>query len=435
MRLSEGLLCQPGALGYPCRTKGRGLLKSMADRPLQDKRILLGVTGGIAAYKAAELARLLTGAGAEVQVVMTGAATEFVGPLTFQALTGRAVRSALFDPAHEAAMGHIELARWADLILIAPASANTLARLANGLADDLLSTLCLASPAPIAVAPAMNQQMWRAPATAENIARLVARGVHVWGPESGEQACGDVGPGRMREPADLLADVQHLLLGGRLNGLRALVTAGPTREPVDPVRYIGNRSSGKMGYAVAEALAAEGAEVTLVSGPVELPAPRGVQRVMVETAEQMQQAVMARIAGCGLFVATAAVADYRPASPAGQKLKKDADAMSVDLVKNPDILAAVAASDGAPFTVGFAAETEHLAEFAEAKRRAKGVDMIAANRVGEGLAFGTDDNALRVSWEGGSVELPRTDKKRLARQLVQLIAERLHAQAPAEDPR
>jgi phosphopantothenoylcysteine decarboxylase/phosphopantothenate--cysteine ligase len=281
----------------------------------------------------------------------------------------------------------------------------------------------------------MNQQMWRHPATAENLSRLIARGVHVWGPESGEQACGDVGPGRMREPAELLADIQHLLLGGRLNGLRALVTAGPTREPVDPVRFLGNRSSGKMGYAVAAALAAEGAEVTLVSGPVGLEAPRGVQRVRVETALQMREAVMARVAGCGLFVATAAVADYRPAEPAGQKIKKDADALSVALVKNPDILAEVAALPEAPFTVGFAAETERLAEFAEAKRRAKGVDMIAANLVGEGVAFETDDNALLVSWEGGSQALPRTDKRHLASQLVTLIAERLHAQAPAEDPR
>jgi phosphopantothenoylcysteine decarboxylase/phosphopantothenate--cysteine ligase len=407
----------------------------MSVNSLQDKRILLGVSGGIAAYKAAELARALVGAGAEVQVVMTEAATAFVGPLTFQALTGRAVRTALFDEAHEAAMGHIELARWADLILVAPASANTLARLANGLADDLLSTLCLASPAPLAVAPAMNQQMWRHPATAENISRLLARGVHVWGPASGEQACGDVGPGRMREPADLLADVQHLLLGGRLTGVKALVTAGPTREALDPVRFLGNRSSGKMGYAVAAALATEGAEVTLVSGPVGLATPRGVRRISVESAAQMHAAVMREVAGCTLFVACAAVADYRPAEPAVQKIKKTTDALSVALVKNPDILAEVAGLHDAPFTVGFAAETERLAEFAEAKRRAKGVDMIAANLVGGDLAFDTDDNALLVSWEGGSRSLPRTDKARLATQLVQLISERLHAQAPAEDPR
>jgi phosphopantothenoylcysteine decarboxylase/phosphopantothenate--cysteine ligase len=407
----------------------------MTNGSLQDKRILLGVSGGIAAYKAAELARALVGAGAEVQVVMTAAATEFVGPLTFQALTGRPVRSALFDPAHEAAMGHIELARWADLILIAPASANTLARLANGLADDLLSTLCLASPAPIAVAPAMNQQMWRHPATAENLSRLLARGVRVWGPEAGEQACGDVGPGRLREPVDLLGDVQRLLLGGRLSGIKALVTAGPTREPIDPVRYLGNRSSGKMGYAVATALAAEGAEVTLVSGPVSLPAPHGVRRVMVETAQQMHDAVFAQLSDCALFVASAAVADYRPASAAGQKIKKHADALQVALVKNPDILAEVAALPDAPFTVGFAAETEHLAEYAETKRRAKGIDMIAANKVGEGLGFEADHNALLVLWEGGSQQLPRMDKGRLAARLVQLITERMHAHTPAEDPR
>lgn len=407
----------------------------MANGPLQDRHILLGVSGGIAAYKAAELARLLVAAGAEVQVVMTAAATRFVGPLTFQALTGRAVRCELFDPAHEAAMGHIELARWADLVLIAPASANTLARLANGLADDLLSTLCLASPAPLAVAPAMNQQMWRHPATAENLARLVARGVRVWGPDSGGQACGDHGPGRLREPRELLADVQHLLLGGRLAGLRALVTAGPTREALDPVRFLGNRSSGKMGYAVAAALAAEGAEVVLVSGPVNLAVPHGVQRVSVESATEMRDAVLAGLDGCGLFVACAAVADYRPAEPAAQKIKKHADALTVQLVKNPDILAEVAARPQAPFTVGFAAETERLVEHAEAKRLAKGLDMIAANLVGDGLAFDADDNALRVSWDGGSAMLPRMDKARLATRLVELITEHLHAQAPAEDPR
>lgn len=407
----------------------------MANGPLQDRRVLLGVTGGIAAYKAAELARLLVGAGAEVQVVMTAAASEFVGPLTFQALTGRPVRSELFDPAGEAAMGHIELARWADLILVAPASANTLARLANGLADDLLSTLCLASTAPLAVAPAMNQQMWRHPATAENVARLVARGVRIWGPESGEQACGDLGPGRLREPAALLADVQHLLLGGRLAGTRALVTAGPTREPLDPVRFLGNRSSGKMGHAVAAALVAEGAEVTLVSGPVALDAPPGVTRVMVETADEMREAVMARIAHCDLFVATAAVADYRPEQAVEQKIKKHAGSLSLTLVKNPDILAEVAALARPPFTVGFAAETEKLAEHAQSKRRAKGVDMIAANRVGGGLGFEGDQNALEVFWDGGSQSLPLMEKGRLAARLVQLIADHLHAQTPAENPR
>jgi phosphopantothenoylcysteine decarboxylase/phosphopantothenate--cysteine ligase len=407
----------------------------MANRPLQDKRILLGVSGGIAAYKAAELARLLVGAGAAVQVVMTRAATEFVGPLTFQALTARPVRTDLFDAAHEAAMGHIELARWADLILVAPASANTLAKLANGLADDLLSTLCLATAAPLAVAPAMNQQMWRHPATAENISRLLARGVRAWGPEQGAQACGDMGPGRLREPADLLADVQRLLLGGRLAGVKALVTAGPTREPLDPVRFLGNRSSGKMGYAVATALAAEGADVVLISGPVNLPVPHGVRCIKVETAAQMHDAVMARVCDSRLFVATAAVADYRPAATAEQKIKKHADALHVELVKNPDILAAVSALPDGPFSVGFAAETEQVAEYAEAKRRRKGLDMIAANQVGPGLGFDTDDNALLVLWEGGRRELPRMPKSALATRLVELITERFHAQAPVEDPR
>lgn len=399
----------------------------MMNGPLQGKRILLGVSGGIAAYKAAELARALVGAGAEVQVVMTVAATEFVGPLTFQALTGKPVRSALFDVAHEAAMGHIELARWADLILIAPASANTLARLASGQADDLLSTLCLASSAPIAVAPAMNQQMWGQAVTAENIARLQARDVYVWGPEAGEQACGDIGLGRLREPIDLLADVQRLLLGGRLKGVTAIVTAGPTREPLDPVRYLGNRSSGKMGYAVATALLAEGALVTLISGPVSLACPQGVRRILVETTQQMHDAVFAQVSECALFVATAAVADYRPSDVAVQKIKKNADTLQVSLVKNPDILAEVAALPAAPFTVGFAAETEQLAEFAETKRQAKGVDMIAANQVGEGLGFETDHNALLVLWDGGSQALPRMDKRHLAVRLVQLIAEQMNA--------
>ena len=400
----------------------------MALTGIQGRRILLGVTGGIAAYKAAELARLLGRAGAQLRVVMTAAATEFVSPMTFQALTGQPVRVGLFDAAHEAAMGHIELARWAELVLVAPASADFLARQAAGLADDLLATLCLATTAPVAVAPAMNQQMWRHPATRANLATLAARGVLVFGPAAGEQACGDVGPGRLLEPAELVPLVVAAFGGGRLLGLRALVTAGPTREAVDPVRYIGNRSSGRMGYAVAAALAREGAEVTLVSGPTSLAAPPGVDRVAVESALQMRDAVFAALSGVDLFVATAAVADYRPETAAPGKIKKSAERLNLALVRNPDILAEVAALTDRPYTVGFAAETEALAEHAEAKRRAKGVDMIAANLVGPGrLGFDTEDNALLVLWDGGRAELPAQPKPRLAEQLVSLIAERMHA--------
>lgn len=395
---------------------------------IQGRRVLLGVTGGIAAYKAAELARLLVQAGAEVRVVMTPAAAQFVSPLTFQAITGQPVRSELFDPAHEAAMGHIELARWAELVLVAPASADFLARYAAGMADDLLATLCLATGAVVAVAPAMNQQMWQHAATVDNLARLTRRGVLVFGPASGAQACGETGPGRLLEPAELLGRALAAFGDGQLQGLRALVTAGPTREAVDPVRYLGNRSSGRMGYAVAAALVRAGAEVVLVSGPTALTAPRGVRRLQVESAREMQAAVMAELAGAGLFVATAAVADYRPAAPAETKLKKSADRLTLELVRNPDILAEVAARPDRPFTVGFAAETEALAEHAEAKRRAKNLDMIAANLVGPGrLGFDTEDNALLVLWPGGCAELPAQSKPALAEQLVHLIAERLHA--------
>ncbi len=402
---------------------------------LAGRRVLLGVGGGIAAYKAAELVRLLRGEGADVQVVMTAAAREFVAPLTFQALSGRPVRDTLFDPAHEAAMGHIELARWADLVLVCPASANRLARLAHGLADDLLATLCLAATAPLAVAPAMNQAMWRHPATQANVAQLAARGVHVWGPAVGAQACGDIGPGRLLEPPDLLGRVVDLLSGGALAGVRVLLTAGPTREPIDPVRFVGNRSSGKMGFALAAALRGEGAEVTLMSGPVALETPAGVRRVDVETAAEMDRAVRERVGACDIFVACAAVADYRPAQPSAGKIKKTVERLSLDLVRNPDILAGVASLPAPPFTVGFAAETERLEEQADAKRRAKGVDMIAANRVGSpGEGFESDDNQLLVLWDGGSSDLGRGSKAELAVALARLIAERFHAHPTDQDP-
>ncbi len=401
---------------------------------VRGRRVLLGVTAGIAAYKAAELARLLIKAGAEVRVVMTPSAARFVAPLTFQALTGEMVRTDLFDEAHEAAMGHIELARWADVVLVAPASADFLARCAAGMADDLLTTLCLASDAPLLVAPAMNRTMWAHPATVDNVAVLRRRGVVVLPPASGEQACGEVGPGRLPEPPELLAALAGRLGGGRLGGLRAVVTAGPTREPLDPVRFLGNRSSGRMGYAVARALAAAGAEVDLVSGPVALDPPAGVRRRSVESAQDMRRAVFEVLPGAGLFVATAAVADYRPAQPAPGKIKKQAERLTVELVRNPDILAEVAAQDPRPFTVGFAAETDDLAFHAEHKRQTKGLDMIAANLVGSGrLGFDTGDNALLVLWEGGRADLPVQPKTRLAEQLVALIAERLHAPTAAED--
>ncbi len=394
---------------------------------LNGKRILLGVTGGIAAYKAAELVRLLKKGGAEVQVVMTRAAREFITPMTLQALSGRSVRQELFDPVHEAAMGHIELARWADLILVAPASAHFLARLAVGMADDLLTTLCLAAASPIAVAPAMNQQMWLNPATQENVRRLEGNGIRIWGPAEGEQACGETGPGRMLEPEELLRRVEGHFAEGALQGVRVLLTAGPTRESMDPVRFVGNRSSGKMGFALARAFVAAGAEVSLVSGPVALDTPAGVARVDVETTLEMQQAVQERVGKCDIFVACAAVADYRPQESAQQKIKKGQERMEIALVRNPDILAEVAALSHAPFTVGFAAETERLREHAEEKRRAKGVNMIAANRVGaETGGFERDENALSVFWEGGSRELALAGKQSLANELVSLIAEKYH---------
>lgn len=394
---------------------------------LNQRRILVGISGGIAAYKGAEIVRLLKRAGAEVRVVMTRGATEFVTPLTLQALSGHPVRVELFDAAAEAGMDHIELARWADAVLIAPASANTLARLASGQADDLLSTLCLATRAPLWVAPAMNQAMWAHPATRENIARLVARGVRLIGPAAGEQACGETGLGRLEAPEAIVAALAGGFEGGALAGLQVLVTAGPTREAIDPVRYLTNRSSGKMGYAVARAAAEAGAQVTLVSGPVALAAPERVTCVRVETAEEMLAAVLVAAATCDLFIAAAAVADYRPAAVAGQKLKKSTDTLNLELVRNPDILAQVSALPARPFCVGFAAETEALARHAQKKRMAKGLDMIAANRVGPDEGFEVDDNALTLFWEGGQLELPRMNKQRLADQLIQQIADRYRA--------
>lgn len=392
---------------------------------LSNKRILLGVSGGIAAYKSAELVRRLREAGAEVRVVMTAGATRFITPLTLQALSGQPVRTELFDAGAEAAMGHIELARWADAVLIAPASANTLARLAQGLADDLLDTLCLATRAPLLVAPAMNNAMWEHPATQANLQLLRERGVSICGPASGSQACGETGPGRMLEPDALVAAVAQRFATGALAGLRVLVTAGPTREAIDPVRYISNRSSGKMGYAVAQAAAEAGARVVLVSGPTALPVPERVDCVRVETAAAMHDAVLARVSECDIFIAAAAVADYRPRAAAAHKLKKRSAVLPLELERTADILADVAARRPAPFTVGFAAETERLAEHARGKRMAKSLDMIAANLVDvPGQGFEADANALSLYWEGGGCELPLLDKHALARELVKQVAVR-----------
>jgi phosphopantothenoylcysteine decarboxylase/phosphopantothenate--cysteine ligase len=396
---------------------------------MQGKRILLGVTGGIAAYKSADLVRRLVEHGAEVQVVMTAAAREFVTPTTFQALSGRPVRTDLWDAAAEAAMGHIELARWAQLVLVAPASADFLARLAHGLADDLLTTLCLATAAPIAVAPAMNQQMWRNAATRANAELLGARGVRLIGPAVGDQACGEHGPGRLVEPVDIVAQIAPLLSAvGPLTGQRVLLTAGPTRECIDPVRFVSNRSSGKMGFAMAQAMRAAGAEVVLVSGPVALPTPPGVRRIDVESAEQMHAAVQRELPGTAIFIGTAAVADYRPVACAPQKIKKNSETLALELTRTTDILSQVSASAQRPFIVGFAAETNAVEHYARAKLLAKNLDLIAANEVGHTKAFDCDENSLLVLWRGGRLELPVASKQELARALTGVIIEQYLAQ-------
>jgi phosphopantothenoylcysteine decarboxylase/phosphopantothenate--cysteine ligase len=391
---------------------------------MQGKRILLGVTGGIAAYKSPDLVRRLREHGAEVQVVMTAAAREFVTATTFQAVSGRPVRTDLWDAAAEAAMGHIELARWAQLVLIAPASADFLARLAAGHADDLLSTLCLATEAPIAVAPAMNRVMWANAATRANVATLLQRNVQVLGPAEGDQACGEVGAGRMLEPLELADRASIMLLGGGpLQGRRVLITAGPTRERIDPVRFISNRSSGKMGFAVAQAAREAGAEVVLVSGPVSLPTPAGVRRIDVESAADMLNAVLGEVDRTDIFISTAAVADYRPAAAAEQKIKKTSDRMDLSMERTADVLATVAARPNRPFVVGFAAETESVEQHARAKLLKKNLDMIAANEVGHDKAFDCEDNQLIVLWRAGRRDLARASKVTLARQLVALIGE------------
>ncbi|MFC4259910.1 bifunctional phosphopantothenoylcysteine decarboxylase/phosphopantothenate--cysteine ligase CoaBC [Marinobacter lacisalsi] len=400
---------------------------------MASRKILLGITGGIAAYKSAELVRLLKKADYEVRVVMTRGAEAFVTPMTFQALSGEPVRTSLLDPEAEAGMGHIELAKWADQIVVAPASADFMARLAHGLADDLLATVCSATEAPIALAPAMNQAMWGNYRTQRNV-RLLQDDpqITLWGPDQGSQACGDVGPGRMLEPETLFALIEQASAavvtgGGRLAGRRVVITAGPTREPIDPVRYITNHSSGKMGYALAEAARAAGATVTLISGPVSLAAPAGVQVVPVETAEEMLLATSEEVdKGADLFVATAAVADYRPASRAGQKMKKSHESLSLELVRNPDTLATIAAREDAPFTVGFAAETTDVEHYATDKMKRKKLGMIVANDVSApGIGFNSDDNAVTVFWPGGRQAIGPASKREIATSLIGLIAERM----------
>lgn len=393
---------------------------------LVNRQILLGITGGIAAYKSAELVRRLRDAGATVRVVMTPAACEFITPLTLQALSGYPVHLELLDTAAEAAMGHIELARWAELVLIAPASADFMARLAAGIADDLLSTLCLATKAPVLLAPAMNQAMWSNPATRSNCATLTARGVRMAGPATGSQACGDTGPGRMLEVPELLAAAAATFATGMLDGVRVVLTAGPTREAIDPVRYISNSSSGKMGFALAEAAAAAGAEVTLVAGPVQLPTPAGVRRIDVVSAAEMHAAVMEHVEDCDLFIACAAVADYRPDEVARQKIKKRHADLDLHLVRNADIVADVAARDPRPFTVGFAAETTDLLQHARSKLERKGLDLVIANDVSRAdIGFDSDYNEVHVLSAEGESRLTRGTKTAIARVLVQEIGERL----------
>ena len=402
--------------------------------------VLLGITGGIAAYKTPELVRRLRERGAEVQIVMTASAEEFVTETALQAVSGRPIRSNLWDKEAEASMSHIELARWADVVLIAPATAEIMARLAGGAAADLLTTLCLATEAPLLIAPAMNHVMWSKPAVQANRQTLEDHGVRILGPDHGSQACGETGAGRMLDPeeiatiicgAETVAEQVDELLAGKT----VLITAGPTREPLDPVRYITNRSSGKMGYAVAAAAAAHGAEVVLVSGPVALAPPAGVEVVDVTTAAEMYEATHECLEGVDVFIATAAVADYRPADSATQKIKKTREAMTLELVRTPDILASVASLDTAPFTVGFAAETEKVRDYALGKLQNKGLDMIVANKVGDDCGFDRDDNAVEVLWRDGSKAFETAAKTELADEIVRLVAARFETtRGPATQP-
>ncbi|MBS4429984.1 bifunctional phosphopantothenoylcysteine decarboxylase/phosphopantothenate--cysteine ligase CoaBC [Pectobacterium punjabense] len=397
---------------------------------LSGKRIVLGISGGIAAYKCPELVRRLRDGGADVRVVMTSAAKAFITPLTLQAVSGYPVSDDLLDPAAEASMGHIELGKWADLVILAPATADLIARVAAGMANDLLTTLCLATSAPIAVVPAMNQQMYRAEPTQDNLRTLAARGLPIWGPDSGSQACGDVGPGRMIDPMDIVRLVQrHFSAIHDLQHLNILVTAGPTREALDPVRFISNHSSGKMGFAIAQAAAARGANVTLVSGPVSLVTPQGVTRIDVGSALEMEHAVMERATQQHIVIGCAAVADYRAKHIADEKIKKQnqqGDEMTLTLVKNPDIIAGVAAmTENRPYVVGFAAETQNVEEYARQKLARKKLDLICANNVSlSGHGFNSETNALHLFWHDGDTALPQCDKRLLGQKLIDEIISR-----------
>ncbi|HDY86289.1 hypothetical protein LCGC14_0649940 [marine sediment metagenome] len=400
----------------------------MNNNVLHGTKIVLGVTGSIAAYKSADLVRRLIDAGAELRVVMTKGACEFITPLTLQTLSGHPVALELLDADQESAMGHIKLARWADWILIAPASADTIARLAHGRADDILAALCLASESPLVIAPAMNNKMWENPATQQNVALLQTRGVQLLGPASGDQACGEQGAGRLLEPTDIVVGLSQLIVPAKLRDKRVMITAGPTHEAIDPVRFIGNRSSGKMGFAMASAAADAGADVVLVAGPVHLTTPRGVTRINVETAQQMHDAVMNDVAASDIFIACAAVADYQLETVADNKIKKTKnEKLQLDLIPTQDIVSAVASLPHKPFVVGFAAETEEVTSYAQDKLKLKGLDMIAANQVGENMGFAVDENALHVFWQDGSKRLPLAAKTQLARDLMTIIIERYDA--------
>ena len=410
---------------------------------LHGKNILLGVTGGIAAYKSPDLVRRLREQGADVQVVMTESAANLISATVFQAVSDRPVRNDLWDDEAEQAMGHIELARWADLILIAPATANIMSQLAAGTATGLLTTLCLASEAPLVLAPAMNQAMWRHPATQDNLRTLLDRGVHCIGPAEGDQACGDQGPGRMAEPRQIVEGLLNSEMPeqigvaddrGILNGLHVVLTAGPTREAIDPVRFISNRSSGKMGFAVAQAAVEAGARVTLVAGPVNLTTPLNVERIDVESAADMYAATMSAVETADIYIGAAAISDYRPERVAGQKIKKKTDRLSLELVKSPDLLADIADLKHRPFTVGFAAETEKLEEHARGKMENKKLDMIIGNLVADGLCFDRDENSVIVLWPEGSEDVPRMKKADVARRIVAAIASRFHQVRNAPTP-
>ncbi|OAT15499.1 phosphopantothenoylcysteine decarboxylase/phosphopantothenoylcysteine synthetase [Buttiauxella noackiae ATCC 51607] len=394
---------------------------------LAGKKIVLGVSGGIAAYKTPELVRRLRERGAEVRVVMTEAAKAFITPLSLQAVSGYPVSDSLLDPAAEAAMGHIELGKWADLVILAPATADLIARITAGMANDLVSTICLATPAPVAVLPAMNQQMYRATATQHNLEVLSTRGLLIWGPDSGSQACGDVGPGRMLDPLTIVEmAAQHFTVIKDLQHLNVMITAGPTRERLDPVRYITNDSSGKMGFAIAAAAAARGANVTLISGPVSLPTPAWVKRIDVTTALEMEATVQQHVQGQQIFVGCAAVADYRAAAVAEEKIKKQGDEITIKMIKNPDIVAGVAALlTHRPYVVGFAAETNNVEEYARQKRVSKNLDLICANDVSqEGQGFNSENNALHLFWQDGDKVLPLERKELLGHLLLNEIVTR-----------